>query len=156
MKQQTEQQLSVKGRTDHSISELQDKYTLEATGKLTSNRTGKPVKSAKLTTGVVSAHRATYALHNGEWPQFVVDHSNGDRSDHRPSNLRDVTTRVNNQNRHKVRAASGLMGVYEQPDGRWLAGITRNYKFYNLGYHPTKEQASQAYQEARAGKVALA
>jgi len=43
---------------------------------------------------------------------------NGDRSGHRPSNLRDVTTRVTNQNRHKVRAASGLRGVYEQPDKR--------------------------------------
>jgi hypothetical protein len=39
----------------------------------------------------VSAHRIAFALANGRWPDMVVDHIDGDRTNNRPGNLREVT-----------------------------------------------------------------
>ena len=36
------------------------------------------------------AHRLMWLLCTGAWPEFVVDHINGDRHDNRLANLRDV------------------------------------------------------------------
>ncbi len=51
-----------------------------------------------------AAHRLVWLLHTGSWPQFVVDHINGDRHDNRPSNLRDVTHAENQRNQSYHRA----------------------------------------------------
>lgn len=44
-------------------------------------------------------HRIVYAMTRGEWPTLDVDHINRDRSDNRPSNLRDVNRSTNLKNR---------------------------------------------------------
>jgi hypothetical protein len=51
----------------------------------------------------MKAHRVAWLLATGAWPQHEIDHINGDRSDNRIANLRDVTHRVNqsNQKRHR-------------------------------------------------------
>ena len=45
------------------------------------------------------AHRFAWFLHTGEWPSGVIDHINGDRSDNRIGNLRDVSPSENASNR---------------------------------------------------------
>ena len=48
----------------------------------------------------------------GAWPSGVIDHMNGDPSDNRWSNLRDVTQAENNANRRKVRTDAGEGHAY--------------------------------------------
>jgi len=47
-----------------------------------------------------SAHRMAWAIYYGKWPELEIDHINGDRSDNRIKNLRDVLHIVNVNNRH--------------------------------------------------------
>src|SRR4051812_45292702 len=47
------------------------------------------------------AHRVAWLLAQGEWPQ-QIDHINGDRKKNRLCNLRNVTNRVNSQNRKRA------------------------------------------------------
>ena len=58
-------------------------------------------------------HRLVWLLTFGRWPEEFIDHINGDRSDNRPDNLRDVSRQANNQNRRGAMPSSktGLLGV---------------------------------------------
>ncbi len=72
----------------------------------------------------IKAHRAIWALANGEWPE-AIDHINGDRSDNRLTNLRCVTTAENNRNmRRRSDNSSGVTGIYwDKPKEMWTAHV---------------------------------
>lgn len=60
----------------------------------------------------VCAHRIVFALHHGRWPEYTIDHINGDRMDNRPINLRDVVHAENMRNQPISKASStGVIGV---------------------------------------------
>lgn len=90
----------------------------------------------------VLAHRAAWAMHFNAWPSGEIDHINGDRTDNRIKNLRNVSPRENNRNRATPRTnTSGIMGVARDPENKskWRAsicdrGCTRIIgRFYCLG-----------------------
>ena len=61
----------------------------------------------------ISAHRLAWALAYGRWPK-VIDHVNGDRTDHRLCNLREVTPSENKMNTlypWKPNTITGVPGV---------------------------------------------
>jgi hypothetical protein len=98
----------------------------------------------------VFAHRAAWLYVHGKWPDFEIDHINGDRADNRLSNLRDVSPSVNQQNVHRARRdnASGFLGVTRQK-GLWTAQVTVDGKTLHLGLFKTPADASAAYLEAK-------
>lgn len=59
------------------------------------------------------AHRLAWLLTFGEWPKDEIDHIDGDRSNNRLGNLRDVPHRVNqmNQKRHRGVAHTPVLRV---------------------------------------------
>lgn len=80
----------------------------------------------------VFAHRAAWAIAHGEWPNAIIDHINGDRSDNRLKNLRLVTNAENGQNsKRSVANKTGVTGVC------WVKSEKR-YKAY-IGAHPNRE-----------------
>lgn len=87
------------------------------------------------------AHRVAYALHNGQWPSGETDHINGDNTDNRAVNLRDVTKSGNmrNQKRH-AKNTSGCTGVSTQR-GKWWAYIHNNGRQEHLGLFECKTAA---------------
>ncbi|NDK37109.1 HNH endonuclease signature motif containing protein [Rhodovulum sulfidophilum] len=91
----------------------------------------------------ISAHRAAWAIHYGEWPSGQIDHVNGVRTDNRLVNLRDVVNAENAMNMAmKANNTSGVNGVYRhRQTGKWCAQISAFGKTVGLGLFAEKEHA---------------
>lgn len=101
----------------------------------------------------VRAHRVAWALHYGKWPEGFIDHINGNRSDNRISNLRDVTNALNLQNSHKPQknSSTGFRGVFlDRRRGRFTVELSANRVRHRLGSFSTAEEAYAAYLAAKA------
>lgn len=97
------------------------------------------------------AHRLVWLYVTGQFPADHIDHINGDRSNNRFENLRDVPNAINSQNQRKASScnkASGLLGVQRNHNG-WQACITTNGKRKCLGTYKTPEEAHAAYLAAK-------
>jgi len=98
------------------------------------------------------AHVVAWALLSGRWPDGEIDHINGDRSDNRACNLREVSRIENQRNRCLPgNNTSGRIGVsYNKRDQRWTAHIGVDGKHVSLGYFPRKDDAITARAAAEA------
>ena len=96
------------------------------------------------------AHVLAMTISNGHWPEFQVDHANGDRGDNRLANLRLCTISENRWNsRIRKRNTSGRKGVtWDKSRGLWMAQIMAHRKKENLGRFKTVDEAHAAYCEA--------
>ena len=98
------------------------------------------------------ASRVAWLCAHGKWPKNHVDHINGDRTDNRLENLRDVTRTVNNQNIHRPFKTNklGFLGVdLDKKSNRYRASIRHNGKNRTLGRFKTPEEAHEAYVKAK-------
>lgn len=108
---------------------------------------------------LVRIDNKTYNLHQlawlymwAQWPEGVIDHINGNRSDNRFCNLRDVNHTINNQNRRCAapRNKLGILGVSPVAEsGKYLAQIKYDGKQHRLGEFATPEEASAVYLAAK-------
>lgn len=99
-----------------------------------------------------SYHRLVWLHVNGAWPEHEIDHINGDKSDNRIANLRDISRSKNLQNEVRVRKnnASGFMGVqYRKDRNTWISTIRVDGKSKRLGSFATPEEAEAAYIAAK-------
>jgi hypothetical protein len=96
------------------------------------------------------ASRIAWFLMTKDWPRGQIDHKNGNCEDDRFSNLRDGTSRQNQQNQRRphVNNKSGFLGV-SLHKGRWRATIKIHGKYRQLGYYNSPEIAHMAYVEAK-------
>lgn len=91
------------------------------------------------------AHRVVWVLVHGEWP-VEIDHINGNRSDNRLTNLRNVTRAENCKN---IKSGKGSFGVYQdKKTGRWYAQIRVNGKNKHLGTYATEKEAIDRRKQA--------
>jgi hypothetical protein len=88
------------------------------------------------------AHRLAWLYTHGDFPLNCIDHINQIKDDNRICNLRDVTVSENMQNQSQV------LG-YTKNGSKYKATITLNNILYQLGSYATKEQARQAYLDAK-------
>lgn len=106
---------------------------------------------SKYNTGymIVSINYKRYQLHRLAWlyeygymPKFI-DHINGDKSDNRISNLREVTKSQNSRNMKKnTKNKSGFTGVhYNKNTSKWVAQIYDGVKIVHLGSFDNKDEA---------------
>ncbi len=98
------------------------------------------------------AHRLAWLYMTGEWPKGEIDHINGEPSDNRWANLRDVSRRVNAQNLRRAHSHSGtgLLGAsWGSRDRRFVARIKHQGKYVSLGGFDTAEEAHAAYVAAK-------
>jgi len=94
------------------------------------------------------AHRLAWLYTFDRWPICEIDHINGDKSDNRIENLRDVSRNENQHNTRRARAhnASGFLGVgLHKQTGKWRARIRVNKNLTHIGLFNTPEEAHQAY-----------
>ena len=91
------------------------------------------------------AHRIAWFIMTGNQPQ-TIDHINGNKSDNRFVNLRNVTPSENAKNHGKKFNKSNLpCGVRLLPSGKYQARIACNKIVYHLGSFYDSESAEQVY-----------
>jgi hypothetical protein len=98
------------------------------------------------------AHRLAFLYMTGAWPDSVIDHMDGDRTNNKWSNLRSVSESVNQQNRRAAQKgnSSGVLGAsYSSRKRKWRSSIRVNGKWVGLGYYSTPEDAGNAYLVAK-------
>ena len=97
------------------------------------------------------AHRVAWKMFYGTEPS-EIDHINGDRSDNRISNLREVS-RVENSRNKRIHPAnsSGVTGVvFHKATKKWLAKIGIGMSAKHLGLFETFDEAVAARKAAEA------
>lgn len=74
------------------------------------------------------AHRLAWLIVHSKWPDNDIDHINGDPSDNRIVNLRDVTHAENTRNRSRQsNNTTGYVGVrFREHHGKWEGRINLN------------------------------
>lgn len=96
-------------------------------------------------------HRLAWLYMTGAWPCAEVDHINGDPTDNRWLNLRDVPRSMNQQNIRvaKRNSKTGLLGAFPARGGRFRAAIRTGSEFIHLGHFSTAIEAHRAYIDAK-------
>lgn len=80
------------------------------------------------------AHRVAFAFYTGRTDFGFIDHINGDRSDNRKCNLREVSRLENALNKAKPRnSTTGHVGVHKVAEGVWRSHICIGNKTKHLG-----------------------
>jgi hypothetical protein len=91
--------------------------------------------------GVYKAHRLAFLFIEGSWPEHLVDHIDGDRSNNAWINLRSATHQQNGQNRRaKSKNMTGLLGVSKHGKN-FVASIYVEGCSVKIGVYATKEEA---------------
>src|SRR5574341_371610 len=94
------------------------------------------------------AHRLAWLFFYEEWPVSGVDHINGQRSDNRLCNLRDVNASLNQQNRKRAQknSTTEFLGVtFEKRTQKYLAQISAGGTRRFIGRFDSPESAHAAY-----------
>ena len=96
------------------------------------------------------AHRLVWLIVHGRWPVGEIDHINGNKTDNRIANLRDVSHAENGKNLMlSKRNNSGAVGVsFYSPRNKWVAKITVDSREIHLGYFEKKSDAIAARSSA--------
>jgi hypothetical protein len=96
------------------------------------------------------AHRLIWFMVTGNWPKEEIDHINGNPSDNKWINLREITNSENLKNQKKQsNNRSGFNGVYwNNQRKKWQAQIQINKKNIYLGLFNSFEQAKTQRQKA--------
>lgn len=96
------------------------------------------------------AHRLAWLYMTGVWPNEEIDHIDGNPSNNRFENLRDISRVGNaqNQRRAKRHSISGILGVHKRHN-KWRATIIADGQSIFIGSFQTQELAQQAYVEAK-------
>ncbi len=93
----------------------------------------------------IKAHRLAWFITHGVPPKNVINHINHERGDNQITNLEDVTTRKNTDQKH-LTSASQYVGV-KLVSKPWMAAIVVAGRREHLGCFKTEEEASIAYQK---------
>jgi len=106
----------------------------------------------KINRKIYFAHRLVWLYVTGNWPENEIDHINGNKSDNRFNNLRDVKPLENQRNRKRpIDNTSGCIGVnWHKTNKAWQAKITVQGKTLFLGLYHDINDAIKSRKEAEA------
>ncbi len=103
-------------------------------------------RAIRICGGYYLCHRLAWLYMTGAWPEFEIDHIDGDGLNNRFANLRVATHGENMRNaRLRSDSTSGRKGVQPTRAGRWTARIRCDGKLIYLGTFNTVDEAHSAY-----------
>lgn len=135
---------------DHWDQGTKTRLTGKECGVKTIRPTGKEYLRVKILDKTYYTHQLIYFIETGVFnSKMHIDHIDGDGLNNRISNLRLVTSRKNQQNRHYHITKTKLVGASFRKDvGKWISYINFKGRTLHLGYHDTDLQAHDAYKKA--------
>jgi hypothetical protein len=95
----------------------------------------------------MAVHRIIWILENKIFPNGIIDHINGNRSDNRPINLRLGDYKLNARNTYKTRAGRLFGCHFCKYTKKWRAQIKVNGKKFHLGRFNTEMEAHKRFLE---------
>lgn len=97
---------------------------------------GKGYRAITIKRNFCSEHRLAWLYVHGRYPDNQIDHINGDGTDNRLINLREVTANENCRNKRKPKNnKSGMVGVsWSKNNNKWMACIKINGVTKHIGY----------------------
>jgi len=97
------------------------------------------------------AHRIIWKMMAGEDFSGEIDHINGDRSDNRIENLRQVSKQENRKNRKRPKSnTTGHMGIsWNKRSCAYRVRLAVNKKTHYLGYYKELDDAIKAWEKGR-------
>lgn len=121
--------------TGHSAERKCTTWNSRFAGKRAGNVADDGYASISVNYTILLAHRVIWKMHNGTDPSDQIDHIDGNRSNNRIENLRDVSRSDNQRNQAIMKNnTSGHHGVhYSKTEGMWRAAINTNGKKKTLG-----------------------
>jgi hypothetical protein len=92
------------------------------------------------------AHQFAFLHVTGEWPTQEIDHMDGNKANNAFANLRQVSRRMNTENKRTARRTNttGLLGV-SRKGNRFIASIMHKGQRFYLGVFETAVEAHQIY-----------
>ena len=107
-------------------------------------------KTGSIFKRLYGAHRVCWALQNGVWPTFEIDHINHNPSDNRLINLREATAGQNKANSvSRQNSSSRYLGIsWRKDEQKWAVKIRKNGHVTNLGRFFCEIEAAKAYDAA--------
>lgn len=97
----------------------------------------------------ILAHRYIWKKHYGSYPNGILDHINGNRSDNRIQNLRLVSSAQNAWNMRASKASkTGYKGVFfDKTIRKFEVRICKHGKQYSLGYFENSNDGARRYND---------
>ena len=120
-------------------------------GKISGSLTNEGYLVTSIDNKLHKCHRLVWLYMTGMWPTGQIDHKNGNKSDNRFNNLRDVAKQQNTENQRKAQRSNkstGVLGTWRNGSG-FAARINHNNSKVYLGTFATLEEASAAYVAAK-------
>ena len=136
-----------------SQSKLREDFTYDASTGDLFRYDGRFGSLTKYGYWYITYEGSSYMVHRLIWKWWYgydpeeIDHLNGDRTDNRIDNLRNVDRKTNNRNTKRRIDNNGFTGVsWYQPCHKWRARITIE-KAITIGYYNTPQEAKEARDE---------
>lgn len=135
---------------DHWNESTKTRLIGKECGSIKLGPTGKKYLRVKISDGQYYVHQLVYFIETGLVDSKMhIDHIDGNGLNNKINNLRLVTHRKNQQNRHYHINKTKLVGAsFREHAGRWVGKIAFKGRTLHLGYHDTELQAHEAYKKA--------
>ena len=95
------------------------------------------------------AHRLAWLYVIGDWPTYRIDHKDLNKSNNSWNNLKEVTNRINNQNKSMHRIGNKLVGAcWDKERHKWYPAFWLEGRPLDLGRYESAEVSHVIYKKA--------
>lgn len=124
--------------SERNMKKWNTRYANKVSGRKRTHSNGKSYKYITMNDKEYLAHRMAWLYYYGELPSGHIDHLDGDGTNNKISNLRDVDIATNAKNSRLYKTSkTGVNGVtIHSQNGKYVAKICSDNKTHSLGcYH---------------------